>query len=73
MIITEDLIEIICQNERKTIEASLVLSGCFATHFLRYSHRKLHDVGIDSEAVSWKIDEFLVYYPNALWVVQQIV
>jgi hypothetical protein len=74
VITTRDLIDIVCQNQRRTVEACLLLNGCLATHFLRcLQDKKLHDIGIGSEVVYWEHDEFLRHYSNASWVIQQIV
>jgi hypothetical protein len=71
---TTELIELTNSNQCKTIEASLILnSGFFATHFLEARRKRLYDIGIDSEQVKWKFEEFLNNYNSGRWLVVQVV
>ena len=67
------LANLLIQNKGKYIEASMC-SACFrATHMLTFGGRKIFDTGIDSQEITWYPKEFVEFYPNAFWVIEQIV
>lgn len=68
---TAELIELLLRN--KFVEASLN-DGIFnATHFIRFGGRKIFDTGIDSQEISWSINDFVSYYENTYWKIDQII
>lgn len=68
---TTELVKLLCNN--KFVEASLN-DGIFnATHFIRFGGRKIFDTGIDSQEISWSINDFVSYYENTFWKIDQII
>ncbi len=71
---TSELIQLLMDNKGTYIEASPALTyNGRATHFLIFEGEKIFDTGIDSQEVSWHPQEFVAFYPNATWVITQIV
>ena len=70
--VTSDLLLLIVKKN-KYVEASLN-NGIFnATHFIRFGGRKYFVTGIDSKEKSWKETEFIEYYNNVIWKIDQII
>jgi hypothetical protein len=70
---TEELVELIIKMRGRVIEAALTNGFFNFTHFMDYGGRVIYDMGIDSREVSWKPYEFLKFYQNAWWQIDQIV
>lgn len=68
---TAELFNLLLKN--KIVEASLNDGILNATHFIRFGGRKIFDMGIDSKEISWKKFEFLRYYENTYWKIDQII
>lgn len=70
---TSRLIKLVTANIDRVFEVSLN-DGIFnATHFLSFGGRKLYDTGIDSQEMTWLPDEFVSFYRDAFWKIDQIV
>jgi len=67
------LVKLLIENKRRYIEASMNAAGFKATHMLVFGGRKIFDTGIDSQETVWEPKEFIKFYPNAYWLIEQIV
>ncbi|GAB4439725.1 MAG: hypothetical protein Kow0031_21610 [Anaerolineae bacterium] len=72
-ITTSQLVDLLTNNKGKYVEASLNNGFFSATHLLVFGGQKIFDTGIDSQEISWKPEDFIRFYPEAYWVVDQIV
>lgn len=70
---TEELIKIVISNPYKWIEARLRFGNISATHFLLFDNNKFYDEGIDGEQREISINEFINYYKNSYWQIDNIV
>jgi hypothetical protein len=70
---TTKLIQLLTWLPKHTIEASLNYGATNMTHFLEFGGRKIFDIGIDSAEVSSDPEEFLAFYAEAYWRIDQIV
>ena len=70
---TSQLIELLKAKRDSVFEVSLSNQFFKATHFIYFGGRKLFDTGIDSQETTWLPDEFLRFYPQAFWTIEQIV
>lgn len=70
---TKELIEIIITNSNKFIEARLCFANISITHFLLFTNNKLYDEGIDGEERVVSINDFVDYYQNLYWKIDNIV
>ena len=69
---TKELIELLKKESTAMIEASLN-NGLFnSTHYIYWDDELIHDEGCDDEEYSCTEEQWLNYYPNALWIVNQI-
>ncbi len=69
---TEELIKKIISNPNKWVEARLRFGNISATHFLIFSNDKLFDEGIDGEEREVTTVDFIQYYKNSYWQIDNI-
>lgn len=70
---TKTIVELLTTNKEKVFEISMS-TACFkATHIVYFGGRKIFDMGIDSQTVAWKPNEFLGFYPQAYWKIEQVI
>lgn len=70
---TKTIIELLTINKGTIFEIS-ISAGCFkATHIVYLGGRKIFNMGIDSQTVVWKPNEFLSFYPQASWSIEQVI
>ena len=70
---THELISLLKKNKNSYFEVSLSNRYFRATHFMTFGGKKIYDTGIDSKDIKWKCKEFLEFYPNAFWKIDQII
>ncbi len=70
---TAQLVDLLIKNKGRCIEASMSNGYFKATHMLAFGGRKIYDTGIDSEEVKWRSQEFIEFYSEAHWLIEQIV
>ena len=70
---TEQLVQVILDNEDKHFEAELVLDGGIATHFIFAKDGVLVDEGIDSVEQEISPELFVDLYKGKLWHIFQVV
>lgn len=70
---TKDLVDLLIKNKGRVIEASLTNGSFNFTHFMDFGGRVIYDLGIDSEEVSRKPLEFLQFYQDSWWRINQMV
>ena len=70
---TSELLDVVRANPKKYVEASLLLNGGYATHFLRFSGNRLYDEGIDGINRAVSIPVFTTQYANCQWIIDVIV
>ena len=70
---TAELVELLVKNKRIWIEACLNTRVFRCCHMMVFGGRKIFDIGIDSQEVTWKPDEFVKFYDKAYWEIEQIV
>ena len=70
---TIELIKLVTENNDKVYEVSLNNGFFNATHFLSFGGRKIFDIGIDSQEITWFPDDFISFYYQAYWIVDQVV
>lgn len=68
---TKEMVKLLHTN--RYVEASLNNGMFNATHLVRFGGRKIFDIGIDSQEVSWKVEEFVSFYEMSFWKIDQIV
>jgi hypothetical protein len=61
------------KNKGKVFEVSLNNGFFNATHFLSWGGKLLYDTGIDSQEIKWIRKDFLNWYSEAYWVIEQII
>lgn len=69
---TAVVISLILDGKTKWIEVSLNNGVFNATHLLFNGKHRLIDVGTDSSEVRWKPRDFLNFYRDARWKVDQM-
>ena len=69
---TFELVSFLLRNNRKTVEASLNNGALNATHFIHFHKKKVVDCGIDSRVVVWTTKDFISFYRNAYWKLDQV-
>jgi len=70
---TKEIIQLIRSNPDKAFEI-FMCNGIFrAIHFIDIYKNIIYDVGIDSQPVRWKEEDFINQYPQAMWEIDQIV
>jgi AAA15 family ATPase/GTPase len=69
---TFELVSLLLTGTTTTVEASLNNGKFNATHFIHLHKRRIIDCGIDSRDVIWTIKNFISYYRNAYWKLDQI-
>jgi len=67
------LVDLLIKNKGKYIEASMSNGYFKATHMLVFGGRKIYDTGIDSEEIKWSPQEFIKFYSESFWLIEQIV
>lgn len=70
---SRQLVNLLIQNKGKYIEASMGNAYFKATHILAFRGRKIFDTGMDSQETKWYPEEFIKFYPDAYWQIEQIV
>lgn len=70
---TTQLVDLLIKNKGRYIEASMSNGYFKATHMLTFGGRKIYDTGIDSQEVKWSPQEFIEFYPEVYWLIEQIV
>jgi hypothetical protein len=73
LINTKELIETIITNSNKWVEARLRFGNISATHFLLFEDNKLYDEGIDGEERVITPADFIKYYQNFFWKIDNVV
>ncbi len=69
---TPQLVSFLLGGDKKTVEASLNNGELNATHIIYFHKRKIVDCGIDSRDVVWTIKNFISFYRNAYWKLDQV-
>ena len=72
-ITTEHLVVLLVENKNVDFEVSLNNGVFNATHFFRYGGKRIYDIGIDSHLVTWNKNDFVKWYSNSKWLIDQIV
>lgn len=70
---TKTIVDLLKKNQKTVFEISLNTTDFKATHVVYYGGRKIFDMGIDSQTVAWKPNEFLTFYPQATWSIEQVI
>ena len=70
---TRILTEILSRHRKIFFEVSLANGYFCATHFLAFGGKKIYDTGIDSKDIKWSIDEFIGFYPSAIWRIDRVI
>lgn len=70
---TEELIKIVTSNPNMWVESKLRFGNISATHFLIFSNEKLFDEGIDGEEREVTTADFIEFYKNSFWQIDNIV
>jgi hypothetical protein len=69
---TLELVSFSLGGNRKTVEASLNNGALNATHIIHFHKRRIIDCGIDSRDVVWPKKDFVSFYRNAYWKIDQV-
>jgi len=69
---TIEIIDFITDHKGTVLEISMN-KDCFrATHIVYFGGRRIFDMGIDSQTVSWSPKEFIDFYSQAYWTIEQV-
>lgn len=71
----EQLYEFLYLNKEKLIEASRVSNtgAMRATHLFSVSESSVFDEGIGGEETEWEKEEFIEWYKNSKWIIDEII
>jgi len=69
----EQLYEFLYLNKEKLIEASQVSGVLRATHLFSISESSVFDEGVDSEETEWEREEFIEWYKNTKWIIDEVI
>ncbi|MBN1213396.1 MAG: hypothetical protein JXA92_12550 [candidate division Zixibacteria bacterium] len=65
--------DLITYRKGSVLEISMNTAYFKATHIVYFGGRKIFDMGIDSQTVTWTPKEFIAFYSQAYWSVDQVI
>lgn len=69
----EQLYEFLYINKEKLIEASRVSGVLRATHLFLVHESSVFDEGIGGEETEWEREEFIEWYKNSQWTIDEVI